>query len=358
MRNVLQILRRDLKRLVTVPAAWVIMIGITIIPPLYAWFNIYGFWNPYGNTQGIKVAVANVDKGTDNALLGKMNLGDQIEDTLKDNDQLGWEFMGKAEAMEAVQSGDCYAAIIIPSDFSEDLANVVTDSKNRPTLEYYVNEKSSPISPKTHRPRRDHVDRTVNNTFVSTVSEVLTKAVNSANDTINGKTNSFVNETTAELDKTQKNVSLIRSTIEDLDAQLANVPQQTQSARQAMNDVQLAAASAGRGLAGASTAIGTAQTQLNTLSSNANSALETGSGLVSQATAQSTASINQISSAVSAASGSAQQAVTGMQKHHRQQCETAREAQIRQRQRAYQQNHQQTGEYQQHGSRNTRRPQT
>ena len=105
MRNVLQILRRDLKRLVTVPAAWVIMIGIIIIPPLYAWFNIYGFWNPYGNTQGIKVAVANVDKGTDNALLGKMNLGDQIEDTLKDNDQLGWEFMGKAEAMEAIQSG-------------------------------------------------------------------------------------------------------------------------------------------------------------------------------------------------------------------------------------------------------------
>ena len=66
MRNVLQILRRDLKRLVTIPAAWVIMIGIIIIPPLYAWFNIYGFWNPYGNTQGIKVAVANVDKGTDN----------------------------------------------------------------------------------------------------------------------------------------------------------------------------------------------------------------------------------------------------------------------------------------------------
>ena len=145
MRNVLQILRRDLKRLVTVPAAWVIMIGITIIPPLYAWFNIYGFWNPYGNTQGIKVAVANVDKGTDNALLGKMNLGDQIEDTLKDNDQLGWEFMGKAEAMEAVQSGDCYAAIIIPSDFSEDLANVVTGSKNRLTF-FWVLSSSAVVS--------------------------------------------------------------------------------------------------------------------------------------------------------------------------------------------------------------------
>lgn len=313
MRNVLQILRRDLKRLVTVPAAWVIMIGITIIPPLYAWFNIYGFWNPYGNTQGIKVAVANVDKGTDNALLGKMNLGDQIEDTLKDNDQLGWEFMGKAEAMEAVQSGDCYAAIIIPSDFSEDLANVVTDSKNRPTLEYYVNEKSSPISPKITDQGATTVDRTVNNTFVSTVSEVLTKAVNSANDTINGKTNSFVNETTAELDKTQKNVSLIRSTIEDLDAQLANVPQQTQSARQAINDVQLAAASAGKGLANTATAIGTAQNGLNTFTSNANTALENGSGLISQAASDTTTSINKVTTAVSSASGTAQQAVSNMQ---------------------------------------------
>ena len=155
MHNVLQILRRDFKRLVTVPAAWVIMIGLILIPPLYAWFNIYGFWNPYGNTDSIKVAVANMDEGTDNALLGKVNLGDQIEGTLKSNDQLGWEFMGKANAMEAVESGDCYAAIVIPSDFSEDLANVVTNSKHRPTLEYYVNEKASPDFAENHRPRRD-----------------------------------------------------------------------------------------------------------------------------------------------------------------------------------------------------------
>ena len=313
MHNVLQILRRDFKRLVTVPAAWVIMIGLILIPPLYAWFNIYGFWNPYGNTDSIKVAVANMDEGTDNALLGKVNLGDQIEGTLKSNDQLGWEFMGKANAMEAVESGDCYAAIVIPSDFSEDLANVVTNSKHRPTLEYYVNEKASPISPKITDQGATVVDRTVNNTFVSTVSDVLVKAVNSANSTISGNTNTIANETIGELDNTKRNVGTIRSAIADLDTQLANVPQQTKAARNALNDVQLAAASAGRGLAGASTAIGTAQTQLNTLSSNANSALETGSGLVSQATAQSTASINQISSAVSAASGSAQQAVTGMQ---------------------------------------------
>lgn len=313
MHNVLQILRRDFKRLLTVPAAWVIMIGLIFIPPLYAWFNIYGFWDPYGNTNGIKVAVANTDEGTDNALLGKVNLGNQIESTLKSNDQLGWEFMSRSKAIEAVQSGDCYAAIVIPSDFSEDLANVVTDSKNRPTLEYYVNEKASPISPKITDQGATTVDRTVNNTFVSTVSETLVKAINTANGATNGEVHSIAGDAISELDKTNRNVGTIRSVISDLDKQLANVPQQTQAARNSMNDVQLAAASAGKGLANTSNAIGIAQNRINTFSSAAGSALETGSGLVSQAAAQSTASINQISSVVAAASGSAQQAVTGMQ---------------------------------------------
>ena len=225
MHNVLQILRRDFKRLVTVPATWVIMIGLILIPPLYAWFNIYGFWNPYGNTDSIKVAVANMDEGTDNALLGKVNLGDQIEGTLKSNDQLGWKIMGKANAMEAVESGDCYAAIVIPSAFSEGLANVVTNSQHRPTLEYYVSEKASPISPKITDQGATVVDRTVNNTFVSTVSDVLVKAVNSANGTISGNTNTIANETIGELDNTKRNVGTIRSAIADLDTQLANVLQ-------------------------------------------------------------------------------------------------------------------------------------
>ena len=93
------------------------------------------------------------------------------------------------------------------------------------------------------------VDRTVNNTFVSTVSDVLVKAVNSANGTISGNTNAIANETIGELDNTKRNVGTIRSAIADLDTQLANVPQQTKAARNALNDVQLAAASAGREIA-------------------------------------------------------------------------------------------------------------
>ena len=147
MRNIWFILRRDLKRLIINPAAWVIIFGLTFIPALYAWFNIIGFWNPYGNTKGITVAVANEDAGADNAMMGKLELGDQIESTLKENHELGWTFLGKAKAMECVESGHCYAAIVIPRNFSENMAAVITGSGQRPTLEYYVNEKVIAVAP-------------------------------------------------------------------------------------------------------------------------------------------------------------------------------------------------------------------
>lgn len=148
MGNILKVLKRDFARLFTVPAAWVIMFGMVFIPPLYSWYNIVGFWDPYGNTNGITVAVANNDTGTDNALIGKQNLGGQIVNQLKDNDQLGWTFVTEAEAMSQVESGKAYAAIVIPKDFSNDLAGVVTGGKDKPTLQYYVNEKASAIAPK------------------------------------------------------------------------------------------------------------------------------------------------------------------------------------------------------------------
>mgnify|MGYP006961433375 CR=1 FL=1 len=53
MGNIFKVLRRDFLRLFKVPAAWVILFGMVFIPPLYSWYNIVGFWDPYGNTKGI-----------------------------------------------------------------------------------------------------------------------------------------------------------------------------------------------------------------------------------------------------------------------------------------------------------------
>ena len=37
--------------------AMIVIMGITVIPTLYAWFNISASWDPYGNTGALKLAV-------------------------------------------------------------------------------------------------------------------------------------------------------------------------------------------------------------------------------------------------------------------------------------------------------------
>ena len=124
MRNAFRIFRRDMKRLLRNPAAILVLIGVSILPSLYAWFNIAANIDPYANTSGIKVAVANLDTDATHDDL-TINAGSQIIDQLKENDQLGWTFVSKDAAIEGVKSGEYYAAIIIPQDFSESLLSVL-----------------------------------------------------------------------------------------------------------------------------------------------------------------------------------------------------------------------------------------
>ena len=82
------------------------------------------------NTSGIKVAVANLDTDATHDDL-TINAGSQIINQLKENDQLGWTFVSKDAAIEGVKSGEYYAAIIIPQDFSESLLSVLSGKKLR-----------------------------------------------------------------------------------------------------------------------------------------------------------------------------------------------------------------------------------
>ena len=66
MGNIFKVLRRDFLCLFKVPAAWVILFGMVFIPPLYSWYNIVGFWDPYGNTKEMCIrdrAIAEPEEG-------------------------------------------------------------------------------------------------------------------------------------------------------------------------------------------------------------------------------------------------------------------------------------------------------
>ena len=118
--SIFSVIRSDIRRLRTSVVAIVCVFGLALIPCLYAWFNIISNWDPYepSSTQNLKIAVASEDEGT-NFMGLDVNVGNIIIEKLKSNDQIDWQFPDSAQAVrDGLYSGDYYAGLVIPSDFS------------------------------------------------------------------------------------------------------------------------------------------------------------------------------------------------------------------------------------------------
>ncbi|WP_018133511.1 YhgE/Pip domain-containing protein [Effusibacillus pohliae] len=177
MKKIWLIYFRDLKNISGNWVAFVLILGLVILPSLYAWFNIKASWDPYGRTSGLQVAVVNRDAGA--TLQGKpLNIGDQIISALKENRKIGWTFVDEKQAMKGVEHGDYYASILIPADFSKKIATVLTDNPQKAELDYYVNEKINAIAPRITAKGASGIVEEINRTFIKVATETLFRIFN------------------------------------------------------------------------------------------------------------------------------------------------------------------------------------
>ena len=178
MKNILNIIKHDTKKLTSSVVAIITIMGLCIVPCLYAWFNIFSNWAPYESeaTGRIKVAVANDDKGAD--MLGlNINVGDVVIEGLQSNNDIGWVFLDSGEeAVEGVYSGEYYAALVVPEEFSMEVMSFASGELKNPTLKYYENEKKNAIAPKITDKAKTAVMDEVNATFVETLAKYVSDA--------------------------------------------------------------------------------------------------------------------------------------------------------------------------------------
>ena len=111
MGNVLRVFKRDVLRLLKAPCALVVVIALLVLPSVYTWYNVVGFWNPYDNTGNLRVCVVNEDAGASSELTGELHVGDMIVEELRENEQLDWAFVDRATAMDELDAGASYAAV-------------------------------------------------------------------------------------------------------------------------------------------------------------------------------------------------------------------------------------------------------
>ena len=173
MRNITAIFKRDLSRIRGSVVALIVAVGLVIVPTLYAWFNIAGSWDPYGNTGNLKVAVANSDDGYMSDLIPvRVNIGDTVVSALRENDQLDWRFVSESDAVEGVRSGEYYAAVVIPENFSSRMMTVFSSDAEHAEIVYYENQKANAIAPRVTDKAASTVRQQIDETFAKTISDV------------------------------------------------------------------------------------------------------------------------------------------------------------------------------------------
>ena len=162
-----KMLRAEWKHLFSNKILLISMAVISFIPILYSGFFLGSIWDPYGQTKNLPLAFVNEDKGA--SLNGKtLNVGESVEKKLKDNHDLGWEFVSKQQADEGVNNGHFYAVVTIPSDFSQKAASITESEPQQAVINF------------TTTPAKNYIGSLVSNQAAakvkSSVSEQITQA--------------------------------------------------------------------------------------------------------------------------------------------------------------------------------------
>ena len=147
MRNVLEIVRNDFRVIRQNTMTGIMVFGLVLIPLLFTCFNVLASWEPFENTEKLKIAVASNDRGhrTDIGAID-LNLGNEVLSKLSRNHDIDWRITDSNDAIDGTKSGDYYAAIVLPENFSTELMTFYVRGTKAPKLTLYTNEKKNALS--------------------------------------------------------------------------------------------------------------------------------------------------------------------------------------------------------------------
>lgn len=280
MKTTLQIFKRDCMRLLRNPVAMLVVIGVCILPSLYAWFNIAANMDPYSNTKGIKVAIASNDAGACSDKIS-LNAGSSLIEQLEKNNSLGWTFVDEDAAIEGVRSGKYYAAIVIPEDFSESLLSIISDKPQNPVLDYYVNEKKNAIAPKITDTGAGTIQQEINDTFSNVAAETISNLIIKSVSKVSGNMSDMNTETLRSISDIQKNLDDYQTTLKNFQETVKSSSSIIVDTQTSLDSVNTAALSGAKTLSSASDVLNTSRSAIGTFSSTFSQSLSDGDQLLS-----------------------------------------------------------------------------
>lgn len=222
-----EILYKDCQEVLKNRLITIIVVALMIFPSLYAWFNIEAFWDPYGNTKNLSVAIVNQDKDYE-FKNQKLNFGNDIVKNLKENRSLDWNFVNSKTAMEGLNTGRYYAILTIPKDFTKSLMSVTQVDVRKARIVYTTNEKTNAIAEKITDQGANKLQAKISNHLIQVISKTSLGAM--------GGISNMTDDITPKLTEMKKS-------LQRLDAQLVNSKKLAENNKNMIGDLDKSLAS-------------------------------------------------------------------------------------------------------------------
>lgn len=115
------------------------------LPIIYSAVYLYAFWDPYAKLDQVPIAFVNLDQGGEKDGEVK-NVGKELEDEIRKNHDLKWDFVSLTEAVNGLLTKKYYSYILVPPDFTQSILSVNGDNPHKAKLILDTREATNVIS--------------------------------------------------------------------------------------------------------------------------------------------------------------------------------------------------------------------
>ena len=150
----------------------IVLAGIIAIPAIYTTLFLGSMWDPYGNLSKLPVAVVNLDQSVEYEG-ATLRVGEELEDKLRENEELDFQFVKSEDAEKGLENGDYYMVITIPKDFSKASSTVMDEEPQKMQLEYSTNPAKNYIASKLSESAFARIKNEVANEVTKTYTETI-----------------------------------------------------------------------------------------------------------------------------------------------------------------------------------------
>ena len=296
MKTVWNIFWHDLKTLVRNPLALILALVAIALPSACAWYSVATQWNPYGHIDELKIALVNEDAGvnkeelptktaveTDAQLLakrvdetGSLNIGSLVVEAAHNDSSVNWQPVSAEQGESGLDSGEYYAELVIPADFTDKLLNVLSGNPEQPTIECWINGKYRGSAFDMSNAGANVADEKIHQKISAFVASSLASTLEGTSGAALVGKNTTNPSVYAGLDGAEQDLKTVRESLERAKASVNQWSTDTEGARKKLDELKSTAPKLRTALDDAQELLTDARTEAHQVSSSYGTALAVG----------------------------------------------------------------------------------